>query len=165
MNRIQRLHDLNAQNRHRQMGFSLLEVVLTIVILSITMTSLFSILLFLNQQSQYPILQHQAYQIAQNYLAEILAKPAVDPNQPETGGIEPDETYPFDDVQDYKTLHNVPVHDHERHTPTLAKHYRLTMMVTQVTVANQPMWRVDIIVIHQRYPFIQAMLSVYRNVL
>jgi len=96
----------------RQTGATLIELVVSIVVISV---GLAGILLVMNRNvssSGDPVVQHQAIAIAEAYLEEILAKEFTDPDGGETGGPEAGETRPtFDDVNDYNGLSNAGARD------------------------------------------------------
>ncbi|HKQ31085.1 MAG TPA: prepilin-type N-terminal cleavage/methylation domain-containing protein [Burkholderiales bacterium] len=83
-----------------QRGASLVELIVSIVIISIGLTG---IILAINRTaggSGDPMAQHQSIAVAEAYLDEILSKDFVDPG----GGAETRPT--FDDVSDYNGLVN-----------------------------------------------------------
>lgn len=86
-------------------GATLVELVVSIVVISI---GLAGVLLVMNRNvssSGDPMVQHQAIAIAEAYLEEILAKEFTDPDGGETGGPEAGETRAtYDDVNDYNGL-------------------------------------------------------------
>lgn len=90
---------------YRHVGATLVELVVSIVVISI---GLAGVLLVMNRNvssSGDPMVQHQAIAIAEAYLEEILAKDFTDPDGGETGGPEAGETRAtFDDVNDYNGL-------------------------------------------------------------
>ena len=83
-----------------QFGTTLVELIITIVVLGIGLSG---ILLVMNRNiatSSDPLIQHQAIAIAEAYLEEILSKPFVDPDGIDTMAAEPTRNL-FDDVDDY----------------------------------------------------------------
>lgn len=98
--------------RTRHAGATLVELVVSIVVISI---GLAGILLVMNRNvssSGDPLVQHQAIAIAEAYLEEILAKEFTDPDGGETGGPEAGETRAiFDDVNDYNGLSDTGARD------------------------------------------------------
>lgn len=94
-----------AHQAHRNAGATLVELVVSIVVISV---GLAGILLVMNRNvssSGDPLVQHQAIAIAEAYLEEILAKEFTDPDGGETGGPEAGEARAtFDDVNDYNGL-------------------------------------------------------------
>ena len=87
----------------RQSGFTLMEVLITIVVLSIAAVSMMSVFVNTVKTSASPIIQHQAAAIAEAYMEEIQLKAFEDPTGDNTG--ESRSTY--DDIQDYNLLTEV----------------------------------------------------------
>ncbi|MDH5436271.1 MAG: prepilin-type N-terminal cleavage/methylation domain-containing protein [Gammaproteobacteria bacterium] len=91
----------------KQHGLTLIELVISIVIISISLTG---VLLIMNRTavvSADPMIRSQVAAIAQSYMEEILLNAYTDPSQTETGGAEAGETRStYDDVTDYHNLLN-----------------------------------------------------------
>ncbi len=86
-------------------AFTLLEVLVTIVVLAIAATAIINVFVSTVRSSADPLIQQQAIAIANAYLEEIEGQHFADPVQPETGGAEAGETRAtYDDVQDYHGL-------------------------------------------------------------
>jgi MSHA pilin protein MshD len=101
----------------RQSGFTLLEVLITIIVIGISATAIMGVFISTVKSSADPLIQQQAIAIAEAYMEEIQLKqfcndpappmlappPKVVPVCPtETGGREGTETRStFNDVQDY----------------------------------------------------------------
>lgn len=86
-------------------GFTLLEVLITIVVLSIAATAIMGVFINLGKSSADPMIQQQATSIAEAYMEEILSKSFADPVLPETGGPEAGEVRStYNDIQDYDGL-------------------------------------------------------------
>ena len=91
----------------KQHGLTLIELVISIVIISVSLTG---VLLIMNRTavvSADPMIRSQVAAIAQSYMEEILLNAYTDPDQAETGGAEAGETRnTYDDVADYHNLLN-----------------------------------------------------------
>ena len=61
-------------------GVSLIELVIAIVIIGIGLAALTATIIETTRHSADPMIQQQAYAIAQSYLEEILSQPFCDPN-------------------------------------------------------------------------------------
>ena len=86
----------------KQQGLSLVEVILTIVIISGSLAGIFGVMNLTNKHSADPVIQQQAIAIAESYLEEILLLPVNDPD-----GINLGETRAnFDNIDDYNGLIN-----------------------------------------------------------
>lgn len=148
-------------------GFSLIELILSLVILTTGAVSILSIIAQNSQHSVTPLLNQQAYAIAQGYLSEILAKPINDPDQVEQGlgGHEAGETRPYyDDVQDYHQLIESP-HDALGQAILQLANYQVNVDITQDTLGSPIVTalRIDIKVHHHGDINSQVILSSYRN--
>ena len=91
----------------RSRGVNLIELIISIVIISIACTGVLLIFAQTVRYSADPMVQTQALAIAEAYLDEILARPLVDPNGTNAG--ETRATY--DNVGDYNGLSNSPPQD------------------------------------------------------
>ena len=91
----------------RQTGFALVELIVSIVVISIAVTGVIGVLSDISLRSGVSLVQAQATQIASAYLNEVLSRPFTDPD-----GIpnEPSRDL-FDDVADYNGLVNVGARD------------------------------------------------------
>ena len=83
-----------------QRGTTFIELVMSIVIISIAVTGVLLVITRNTGSSADPLVQHQAIAIAEAYLEEILEKPFVDPDggEPEAGRSL------FDDIDDYAAI-------------------------------------------------------------
>lgn len=104
------------RNKHiqgvRVPGFTLLEVLVTIVVLGIAASAILGVFTSTIRTSADPLIQQQAVAIAEAYLEEIQLKPFADPTQVETGGAEAGESRSnYDDVQDYDGLNDAGARD------------------------------------------------------
>jgi MSHA pilin protein MshD len=95
--------------RARQRGVNLVELVISIVIISIVTSGVLLVYAQAVRFSADPMIQQQAVAVAEAYLDEILARPVADPSVAETGGPEAGEARAtYDDVQDYAGLSDAP---------------------------------------------------------
>jgi len=91
--------------RANNSGFTLIEILVTIVVLGIAATSIMSLFISTVKTSADPLIQQQAVSIAEAYMEEIQSQHFADPVVAETGGAEAGETRAsFNDVQDYDGL-------------------------------------------------------------
>jgi MSHA pilin protein MshD len=86
-------------DRHR--GFTLLELVVTLVILGIAFAAIAGLVATLGGGSASPVLQTQALYLAEGYLEEAMLKAYVDPDP--ASGLEPCSASRdlWDDIDDY----------------------------------------------------------------
>ncbi len=121
--------------RLRQAGATLIELVVSIVIVGIAAGGVLLVFHQTVRHSADPMVLHQAVAIGEAYLEEILPKQFSDPDQPESGGPEAGETRPtYDDVNDYDGLTNVGALDQDNNPIVGLEAYTIS-----VTVGTQPL--------------------------
>lgn len=91
----------------RQRGFTLIELVISMVVIAIAVAGVLLPFQFLVARSADPMIRTQALAIAEAYLEEVSLKPVADPD----GGNEASRAL-YDDISDYDGL-NGPVRDQE----------------------------------------------------
>lgn len=102
-------HHSSHQSQH---GATLIELIITIVIISVALTGVLSVMNLSTRYSADPVIQQQAIAIAESYLEEILLLPVTDPD-----GINIGETRAtFDNISDYDGLINNGVIDQNGNT-------------------------------------------------
>lgn len=125
-----------------QSGFTLIELIVTIVILAIAVSAFMMILSDSVSRSADPLLRTQASAIGHAYLEEILSKQYSDPD-----GVGGEARANFDDVMDYDGLNDVGVRDiNDNPIPALAA-YTVTVSVTNSSISGQAMHRIQVNVI------------------
>ncbi len=90
-----------------QSGVTLIELLVSIVIVSVAASAIIGVLAMTTQSSADPMIRHQAAAIAEAYLQEILLKPITDPDgvDGEAGRAN------FDDLDDYDGLADAAARD------------------------------------------------------
>jgi MSHA pilin protein MshD len=88
----------------RQRGMTLVELVLTIVIIGIAAAALYSAMAAITGRSADPLLRQQSLTIAEAYLEEILLLPYLDPATLTACQTVPANRDAFNDVCDYRGL-------------------------------------------------------------
>ena len=139
----------------RQSAFTLIEIIVTIVVIGIASTALLSVFGNLARSSADPALRQQATTIAEAYLEEILLRSFDDPQGLENGlgNLEGESgRSEYDDVQDYSNLPAGPAADQFGNpVPALAA-YTVTVTVTntalEAAVPVADTLRVDVRVNH-----------------
>ena len=81
-------------------GVTLIELLVSIVIVSVAATGVLGVLAITTAASADPMIRHQAAAIAESYLEEILLKPITDPDGVDGELARAD----FDDLDDYDGL-------------------------------------------------------------
>jgi MSHA pilin protein MshD len=130
----------------RQSGATLVEMVVSIVIMSISVTAVMMVVTQVGRHSADPIRRIQAAAIAEAYIDEILAQALRDPVTAETGGAEPGEVRAtFDDVLDYHGLaDNGGARDQTGALISGLEGYNVSVTVTAVTLGTFPAQRVTV---------------------
>jgi MSHA pilin protein MshD len=91
---------LHAVSVQRQRGVTLVELITSIVVISLAASALLGILGFLSNNSGMALAQTQAQSVADLYLTEALSKPFIDPD-----GVDGETARTlFDDIDDYNGL-------------------------------------------------------------
>lgn len=149
----------------RSAGFTLIEIIVTLVVLGIAAVALLSVFTSNVRGSADPVIQQQAITIAEAYMEEILLKAYQDPTDPEqgTGGTEAGEASRdlFDDVQDYNHLGTTEVRDQNDVAIAALAAYDVTVTVTGATLNTVAAMLVEIRVDH---PAISSLtLHAYRT--
>ena len=136
------------QRRQRQIGATLVELVVTIVVLGVGLTGILVVMDRNARASADPLIQHQAIAIAEAYLEEILTKAYSDPDGAESGAAEVGETRPtFDDVNDYNSLPDTSVRDQSGNAiGALAAYSVAVQVVTDATLNGLTARRVRVTV-------------------
>lgn len=91
----------------RQAGVTLVELLVSIVIVSIAAGGVLGVLSMTTAASADPMIRHQAAAIAEAYLEEIMLKPVVDPDGTDGEAARAD----YDDLDDYDGLVDAGAHD------------------------------------------------------
>ena len=128
--------------RKTQAGLTLVELVISIVVISVSITGVLSVMNLTVGHSADPLIQHQSIAIAEAYMEEILLLAYSDPDATEAG--ETRATY--DDVDDYHGLSDTGVHDQSGNAVASLSNYNVAVNVTTVTVNTITMQRVDVTV-------------------
>jgi MSHA pilin protein MshD len=128
-------------------AFTLIEILVTIVVISIAGTALMGVYTNMVAKSADPIIQQQALAIAEAYMEEIRLKAFNDPDG--VGG----ETRPnFDDIQDYNGLPLAgPVQDQNGVSVPSLSAYSVTVNVVAQSfagIAVADSMRIDVVVNH-----------------
>lgn len=88
---------------HRcQQGLTLVELIVSMVIISVALGGVLMVMNFTTSHSADPMVQHQAVAIAEAYMEEIILQPYNNPAGGYTGAVRA----LFDDVADYNNLND-----------------------------------------------------------
>ncbi len=114
-------------------GVTLIELVVTITIVSIAVTGVIGALTGTAVQSSNRMIQQQAAAIASAYLEEIMQRPFTDPN----GGVEAARSQ-FDNVDDYNGLPDTVVRDQQGVAIPGLGNYQVVVQVGAGALAGVP---------------------------
>ena len=154
-----------------QAGFSLIEIIITVVVLGVLAVGMIGIFNISVVNSVDPMLRIQAIAIAQGYLEEALLKDFQDPDDTETGSCEegaaPTNRRNYDDVQDYNCINDTAgALDQFGNTLTGLEQYNVTVSVTATPVGSfsqsTTMQRVVVAITHDSQP-VNFSLTGYRG--
>lgn len=120
----------------RQHGMTLIELVISIVIIGIAAAALFSAMAAIGGRSADPLLRQQSLSIAEAYLEEILLKPYLDPATLLGCQAIPAGREAFDDVCDYRDLDNQPPENAAGDAITELAGYRVRVSVSASNLAD-----------------------------
>jgi len=148
----------------RARGFTLIEIVVSIVVIGIALTAIHGMLSSVAARSGAAVLQAQATDVASAYLNEILLRPVLDPDGVP---IEPSR-WLYDDVGDYNGLTNIGARDQfDNAIPSLSQFDVAVSVITPAAgelgaVPPASMRRIDVRVVHPSG--VTVVLTGYRTV-
>ena len=150
----ERLNLLQHHSFSTEKGFTLIEMIMSMLIISIALIGIFSVMNMTVSRSADPMIQNQAVVIAESYLEEILLMdfcddPADTVNCPLASGSETGETRStFDDVDDYNGLSDSGATDQSGTVITGLSEYNVTVSVTVVTITGVAAKEIKVTVAH-----------------
>jgi MSHA pilin protein MshD len=139
-------------------GFTLLEIITTVVVIAIAATALMSVFSSTVATSADPVLEHQAIAIAEAYMEEIMLKDFDQTPLP----VPPRSEY--NDVRDYNNLPDTVVRDQNGLAIAALSDYSVTVTVVSDSlnaIAVIDSLRIDITVSHASID--DVLLSGYRT--
>ncbi len=144
-----------------QRGVTLVELLVSIVIVGIAASTVLGVLSMNTAASADPMIRHQASAIAEAYLEEILLKPVDDPDGIDGEAARAD----FDDLDDYDGLADIGAHDQFGAPIASLSDYNVAVSVAgsaalPATPAADAL-RVDVVVTHANS--VSFILSGYRT--
>ena len=119
-------------NHRHQSGVTLIELILSMVIISIALVGILSVMNLTVSHSADPVVEHQAIAIAEAYLEEIQLQAYSDP-----GAVACSRAC-FDDVDDYNGLNDAGAHDQNGNSIATLSSYNVSVAVAPQTVSTVP---------------------------
>ena len=152
------------KNIHQQLGATLIEMVVSIVIISVSLTAVMMVIVQVGRSSADPMIRTQATAIAQAYMDEILVQALNDPDGGESGGAEAGETRAtFDDVSDYHGLTDAAGARDQMGLPISGlEGYNVDVAVTASVIGGYPAKRVQVSVGFDGDPNLSVPIVAYR---
>lgn len=122
--------------RKANTGATLIELIVSIVILSVAAVGIMMVITNTTMSSANPMIRAQGTAILQAYMEEILSQPLTDPAGSDTGGAEAGETRAtYDDVTDYHGLADTTgARDQQGNLISGLEGYNVTVAVTDTTL-------------------------------
>lgn len=148
----------------RQSGATLIELIVSMVIISISVTAIMMVVVNTTRNSADPMIRVQATSIADAYLEEILSQSLLDPSGGDVGGPEAGEVRAtFDDVNDYAGLNDASgALDQQGNPISGLEGYNVTVSVASTPLAGNAATRILVSVSHDANPAVTLNLSTYR---
>ena len=146
----------------REKGFTLIELIVSIVVVSVAVAGVMGLLSDLSSRSGDLVIQEEATAVASAYLNEVLSRPFADPDGTPS---EPSRST-YDDVSDYNGLVDVGARD-QFNQPMGLSQFTVAVQVSTPSagalgaVAQSNMLRVDVTVTHPTGA--RVVLSGYRT--
>ncbi len=162
-------------------GVTLVELVMSIVAISVGVAGILSVMSYTTQHSADPMIRQQALFIAESYMEEILLKPFLDPSSPAATQVCPTKEASraaYDNICDYNGLLDNGVRDQQGNLISGLTAYNVSVSVTgDAGVALGPtasqvvntlpntirVLRIDLTVTHSDIPDLQIPLTGYRT--
>lgn len=147
-----------------QRGTTLIELLVSIVIISTTVTAVMMLIVQTSGASSDPMVRTQAMAIARAYMEEVLSQPLTDPAGSDSGGAESGETRAtYDDVTDYHGLaDNAGALDQTGSPIPGLGGYNVGVSVSDTTLNGDPAKRIAITVTFDGNPDFSFPLAAYR---
>jgi len=119
-------------NKALQAGVTLIELIISIIIISIALSGILVVMNLTVSRSADPIIYHQSLAIAESYLEEILLHAYTDPD----GASSETDRALFDDVDDYHGLNDIGVRNQLGTAVSTLTSYTVTVTVTPRTLTD-----------------------------
>lgn len=151
-----------SRHNNPQTGFTLIEIVVTLVVIGIAASALVGVFSSIVRGSADPAIQQQAITIAEAYIEEISLKSFNDPDDVETGTSEGEAgRASYDDVKDYRSLAAGAPADQLGTAIVALAAYNVTVTITDSTLNGITALLIDVNVTHPAVDPI--LLSAYRT--
>ncbi len=147
----------------RQQGLTLIELIVSIVILSVSLVAIIGVFNNSSATSAIPMARIQANFIANTYLEEIMLRAYIDPTTADINTCESGETRAlYNDVNDYNCVNDTGAVDQNGNSIVGLEAYNIDVNVTLETLNGAPAQRVDVIVTRDNLDSIDIRLTAFR---
>ena len=145
-------------------GATLIELIVSIVILSVAAVGILMVITNTTLSSANPMIRAQGTAILQAYMEEILSQPLIDPAGSDTGGAEAGETRAdYDDVTDYNGLADTTgARDQQGNLISGLEGYNVAVSVTDTTLNGSNAKRILVTVSYDGDPGFSIPAAAYR---
>lgn len=126
----------------KQVGASLVELILTIVIISVALTGILSVVNQAVSHSADPMLQRQAIAIAESYLEEIMLLPVTATPDTSVAG----NRSSYDNIDDYNGLNNTGAIDQNGNAIVGLGSYSIAVVTSNITLSSVAMKKITVTV-------------------
>jgi len=130
----------NPYKKHR--GATLIELIMTIVIISVSLAGILSVVNLTTSHSADPMVQHQAIAIAESYLEEITLHPVTATPDTSVAG----DRSTFDNITDYDGLNDTGAIDQNGDAIIGLENYTIVVSIADETVSAVTMKAITITV-------------------
>jgi len=127
---------------YKHHGATLVELIITIVIISVALTGILSVVNLTVNHSADPLVQRQAIAIAESYIEEISLLPVSDPNGSNSG----ETRASFDNIDDYNGLSDVGAKNQNNTTIAGLENYTVTVSIANTTLSSVAMKAITVTV-------------------
>lgn len=136
------LNRLIITSKHHENGATLVELILTIVIISIALTGIMNVINVTVRHSADPLVQRQAIAIAESYLEEITLLPIIDPDGSNSGETRAN----FDNINDYAGLSDTGARDQNNAAISGLENYKVDVSIADAIVSAVAMKAITVTV-------------------
>jgi len=118
--------------RKYEVGATLIELIVTIIIISVSLSGILSIVNLTTRRSADPIMQYQAIAIAESYIEEISLLPVTaNPDRSVAGN-----RASFDNIEDYNGLSDSQARDQSGNVIAGLENYAVTVAISNDTLSS-----------------------------
>ena len=126
----------------RQTGATLVELIISIIIISIALAGILGLVNLTVVHSADPLVQHQAIAIAESYIEEVALLAITDPDGTNAG----ETRSSYDNIDDYHGLSDNGAHDQLGDAITGLENYNVTIAINDQIISGVTMKAINVTV-------------------